>query len=102
MSDNAEEGIARIQAAASRSQPGGLPRHQARNIAYLDERIVIFILALACIGLAIIWTSVTSPLVIYGSFAVVIALTILWGVVRIKRIEKARQERARQASEWKS
>jgi len=105
MSGNAEEGIARIQAAAIKAQgtQGSLlQEHQKRSVAYLDERILIFILALALIGLMIVWATTTSPLVLYGSFAGVILLTILWGVSRAKSIERARQNRARQANEWQS
>lgn len=105
MSDNAEESIARIQAAATKAQgaQGGLlQEHQKRSADYMDERILIFILALALIGLMIVWATTTSPLVLYGSFTGVILLTVLWGVLRAKSIERARQNRAHQAKEWQS
>jgi Flp pilus assembly protein TadB len=103
MSDNAEAGIARIQAAAAKAQgtQGSLlQEHQKRSVAYMDERILIFILALAFIGLIVVWATTTSPLVLYGSFAGVILLTVLWGVSRARSIERARQDRERQAREW--
>jgi hypothetical protein len=41
MSDNAEEGIARTQAAVAKAAgAAGLKEHHNRNIAHLDERIV--------------------------------------------------------------
>ena len=50
MSDNAEEGIARAQTeAANAAGAAGLKEHHNRNPAYLDERIVIFILAIAAL-----------------------------------------------------
>ena len=99
MSDNAEEGIARTQVAAARTgSAGGLNKHHAWNVAYLDERIVVLLLAMAVIGLAIVWASATSPLVLYGSLIGVILLTIVWGIARIKRIEAIRRERLRQVA----
>lgn len=98
MSDNAEEGIARTQAAAARAKGAdGLREHQKWNIAYLDERILVFVLAIAFIGLIVLWATVKSALILYGSLAGVIILAILWGVARVKRIEKVRREREIQA-----
>jgi len=103
MSDNAEEGIARTQAAAAQaSGADGLKKHHAWNIAYLDERIVVFLLAVAIIGLAVLWASTTSALVLYGSLAGVILLIILWGIARFRRVEAIRRERSRQAASWQS
>jgi len=105
MSDNAEEGIARIQAAAAKSQGAqgdGLQKYQDRGIAYLNERILIFMFAIAFIGLIIVWAIATSPFVLYGSFAGVVLLIIMWGAARIKRIKRIEQERQRQAEKWKS
>ena len=73
MSDNAEEGIARIQAAAAQAKgTDGLKAHQKSTIAYLDERILFFILAVALIGLGIVWATTSSPLLRYGSFGALI------------------------------
>lgn len=102
---NAEEGIARAQAAAIKAhgtQGGKLREHQERSVAYLDERILIYVLAIAFIGLIAVWATTTSALILYGSFIAVILLTIVWGVARVKRIGRIRQERARQTKEWKS
>jgi len=101
MSDNAEEGIARIQAATAKAGgTAGLKEHHNRNIAYIDERIVVFILAIATIGLIVLWATSSSPLVLYGSFAGVILLTVLWGLVRIKRIEAMKRQREKEAKSW--
>ena len=102
---NAEEGIARIQAAAVKAQGtqgGKLREHQERSVTYLDERILTYVLAIAFMGLILVWATTTSPLVLYGSFAGVILLTILWGVTRVKRIGRVRQERERQSKDWQS
>jgi len=101
MSDNAEEGIARTQAAAAQAAgAGGLKKHHDWNVAYLDERIIVFLLAIAVIALVVLWTSATSALVLYGSLAGVILLAVLWGIARIKRLEAIRRERSRQAASW--
>jgi hypothetical protein len=103
MSDNAEIGIAKLQAAnAQASGAAGLQQHHGGTIAYLDERVLIFILAIAMIGLLVLWATAKSPLLLYGSLIVVILLTLLWGYARIKGIERKRRERAQQASTWKS
>jgi hypothetical protein len=103
MSDNAEEGIARTQAAAARAGgAGGLKKYHDRNVAYLDERIVVFLLTIAVIGLMVLWANATSALVLYGSLTGVILLSVLWGITRIKRLEAMRRERSRQAASWQS
>jgi hypothetical protein len=103
MSDNAEAGIARTQAAVAKSKgAAGLKEHHNWNIAYLNERILVSLMAIATLGLIVLWATATSKLVIYGSFAVVIALTFLWGFVRIKRIEADKRQQARQAESWQS
>jgi len=102
---NAEEGIARTQAAAIKAQgtQGGMLReHQEHIVAYLDERILIYVLAIAFMGLIVVWATTDSALILYGSFIAVILLTILWGVARVKRIDRTRQERAHQAKKWES
>ena len=100
---NAEEGIARTQAAAAKAGgAGGLKKHHDWTVAYLDERIVIFLLAIAVIGLMVLWANATSALVLYGSLAGVILLIVLWGIARIKRLESIRRDRLRQAASWQS
>ena len=101
MSDNAEEGIARAQASAAQSQgAAGLGKHHAGTIGYLNERIIVALLAMSILGLMVLWATAKSPLLLYGSFAGVIALILLWGYVRIRRIEATRRERAQQAQAW--
>ena len=105
MSDNAEEGIARAQASAARAQGNGgnqLRTHQNRGIAYLDERILTYILAIGLFGLAVLWAVSTSPMVIYGSFAGGILCIMLWGGLRIRRIKRLRRQRQQQAEQWRS
>jgi ABC-type transport system involved in cytochrome bd biosynthesis fused ATPase/permease subunit len=104
MSD-AEEGIARTQAAAIKAhgtQGGKLREHQEHSATYLDERILTYVFAIAFIGLIVVWATTTSALILYGSLAAVILLIVLWGVARVKRIERTRQERTRQTKEWES
>ncbi len=101
MSDNAEEGIARTQAAVAQAKGSdGLKDHHKWTIAYLDERIQVFILAIAVIGLGVVWATTTSPLLSYGSFGALILLTFLWGFARIKRIETTKRQRAELAESW--
>ena len=98
---NAEEGIARIQAAVAQAKGSeGLKEHHKWTIAYLDERILVFILAVAVIGLGIVWATTTSLLLLYGSFGALILLTFLWGIARIKRIEATKRQRAELAESW--
>ena len=101
---NAEEGIARTQTAAIKAQGtqgDQLRQHQQRSIAYLDERILTCLLALGFIGFVLVWATATSVIVLYGSIAAGIVLIVIWGVVRVKGIEKTRLERKRLSSEWK-
>ena len=103
MSDNAEEGIARTQAAVAQAKGSdGLKDHHKWTIAYLDERIQVFILAIAVIGLAVLWATTTSPLLHYGSFSVLILLIFLWGFTRVKRIEATKRQRAELAEFWQA
>jgi hypothetical protein len=103
MSDNAEEGIARIQAAVAQANGAdGLKEHHKWTVAYLDERILVFILSFALIGLGVVWATTASPLLRYGSFGVLILLTFLWGFVRIKRIETLKRQRAELAESWQA
>ena len=98
MSDNAEEGIARVQLA----QKDGLSKHHKRGAANLDDRTSTALLALAFLGLIVVWATASSPLIIYGSFAAAMLVTLLFGVVRIKRIQQVRKQRELQAKEAQS
>ena len=104
---NAEEGIARIQAAVAQARGSeGLKEHHKWTIAYLDERILVFILvfilAVAVMGLGVVWATTASPLLRYGSFGALILLIFLWGFVRIKRIETLKRQRAELAESWQA
>ena len=50
MSDNAEEGIFKAQAKSG----AGAGRHR-RSIAYLDDRILVYLIALGVVGLFVVW-----------------------------------------------
>jgi len=98
MSENAEEAIARVQLA----QKDGLKQVQKRGIENLDSRASTLLLALALLGLILVWATASSPYIIYGSFAALILIVILGGVIRIKRIEKLREQRELQVKEAQS
>ncbi len=99
---DSEHGIAQTQIEAARREGAdGLAKHQQRNIAYLDERVVLFACCLGMIGVFVLWATASSPWLLYGSFALVILLVVLWGYARMQRIERLRAERAREAENWK-
>jgi len=98
MSGNAEEGIARVQLA----QKDGLSKRHKRGAANLDDRTSTALLALAFLGLIVVWATASSPLIIYGSFAAAMLVTVLFGVIRIKRIQQVRKQRELQAKEAQS
>lgn len=105
MSNNAEDAIMRAQLAAAKAQGKDgvqVDDHHGNSVSYLNERIWIFLGGIAILGLVLIWATAESEVVIYGSFAGVIILTVLWGAARIKRLERQRREREQQAAEWKS
>jgi len=95
---NAEEGIARVQLA----QKDGLKQLQKRGIENEDSRTSTMLLALAFLGLLIVWATASSPYVIYGSFAALMLIVVLTGVIRVKRIQKIRELRQLQASHTSS
>lgn len=98
MSGNAEEGIARVQLA----QKDGLSKRHKRGAANLDDRTSTALLALAFLGLIVVWATASTPLIIYGSFAAAMLVTVLFGVIRIKRIQQVRKQRELQAKEAQS
>ena len=103
MSENAEEGIARAQAAAARSKGAdGLTLHHAGTVSYLNERIIVFLIAIGVCAIMVLWATAKSALVLYGSFAAVIALVLLWGYARVKRIEAVKQARTQEAQSWRA
>jgi len=96
MNNNAEEGIARVQARAAHeqlAQHDGLRENQKQNIAYLGERIYVYLFAIALLVLLFVWMNTSSVYIFYGSLSLVILFTLLWGVVRIKRIIRIREQR---------
>jgi hypothetical protein len=95
---NAEEGIARVQLA----QKGGLKKLQKRGIDNLNSRVSTLLLAFAFLGLILVWATSSSPYVIYGSFAALMLIVVLTGVIRVKRIQRLREQRALQAKEAQS
>jgi hypothetical protein len=102
---NAEQGIAQSQIEAARGEQGkadGLQKTQKRNIAYLDDRIFLYLGAIAFLGLLAVWATSTSALMLYGSLAAAILLTILWGLARVNRINRLSDERARQVQAMQS
>ena len=98
MSDNAEEGIARVQL----RQRDGLQKHQARGARNLDERSFSALLGLAFLGLLVVWATASSAYVSYASFAAAMLVTLLFGVLRIKRIQRIRAQRALQVKQTQS
>ena len=105
LSDNAEGGIARAQAAAAKASSArgdGLAGHQKRGIASLDERVLFFFFLIGIVALVAVWALTTSPLVQYGSLAGGILMIVLWGVMRLRRIGQIKKERAREADAWRS
>jgi hypothetical protein len=98
MSDNAEEGIARVQMA----QKDGQHDYHKRSVLYLNDRILTALFALAFLGLIVVWATAKSPLVIYGSLLASVLMAVLWGVVRIKRIQRIRTQRALQVQQMQS
>ena len=98
MSDNAEEGIARVQMA----QKDGLQNYHKRSVLHLDDRILTAIFALAFLGLIVVWATATSPYLLYGSLVAGILIIILWGVVRVKRIQLIREHRELQVKQMQS
>ena len=98
MSENAEEGIARVQI----GQKGGLKNHQERSTRNLDDRTFTSLFALAFLGLLVVWATASSPYLIYGSFGAVILVTLLFGAARIKRIRRVREQRELQVNRMQS
>ena len=92
MDDNAEDGILRAQMAGKE----GVRKRQKRSVAYLDERILTYLVAIVFLVLLVVWATAKSTLVVYASLAVAALMILFWGYLQIRRIEKTRTERARQ------
>ena len=90
---NAEEGIAKTQLKGD----AGVSSRQSWGIAYINERIFIYLGSIAFVGMCVVWAAAKSGWILYGSFALTILLVVLWGVARVKRLDRIKQERAEQA-----
>lgn len=102
---NAEQGIAQAQIEAARvqqEQADALQKHQKWSIAYLDDRIFLYLGALAFLGLLVVWATASSALILYGSLGVALLLTVLWGVARVSHMQRLSEERARQVQAMQS
>lgn len=102
---NAEHGVAQTQIEAARSGQGkadALQKHQKWSIAYLDDRIFLYLGALAFLGLLVVWATASSPLVLYGSLGIAILLTVLWGIARVNRTQRLNEARKRQVQAMQS
>lgn len=95
-----EQSISQAQIAAAKAQSkqdDGLQKHHNWTIANLDEQLYFYIGMIVVFGLLVLCIAVPSALVAYGSLGVIILLTVVWGVARIRRIERVRKERELQA-----
>ena len=98
---NAEHGIAQTQTTAARdklAETGGLQKQHKWSIAYLDERVFYYAGIILFLGLLVVWATASSTWVLYGSLLAAIGSIVLWGVARVKRMDRIRQERAAQAA----
>lgn len=103
MSDNAEAGIAQTKTIAAQTQGAdGLDQIHRTNIAYLNERIIVFLLVLTFLSLVLFWLTTNSALLTYGSFAVFVVIAISWGVIRIRKIQATRDQRDAIAKSYRS
>lgn len=98
---NEEQAIFQAQVAADQARLASgekLHDRHGSGISYLGERIFLYLGAIAFLGLIVLWATATSALVLYGSFACAILLVFAWGWLRLKRIARIKEERARQAA----
>ena len=103
MSDNAEEGIARAQAAAAKADTThGLTETHKRSIVNLNERILVNIGLILFVALVIFWAVTKSATLFYLSIACFILLAMLVGYIKIQSIYQTRSQRSEQAANWKS
>lgn len=97
MAGNTEEAIARGQTEAAYTQ--GLQKHHKSTIVYLGERTFIYMFALAFIGLVIVWATSSSLYITYVLFSIIILITLIWGLVRLKKIHKIKLKRESQVKQ---
>ena len=98
MTDNAEGGIATSQAQAAQSK--GLAAHHKSTIKTMDDRISVYLAALAVIALGVIWVAFPSPLIRYGSLVVGVFTVLFIAFMRVRNIKKLREARQQQAEQW--
>ena len=98
---NEEQGIFQAQIAADQARLARGEklddRHDA-SVAALGEKVFLYVGVLAFIGLMVLWATAKSALLLYGSLAGAILLIFAWGWLRLKRIARIREQRARQAA----
>ena len=98
---NEEQGIFQAQIAADKARLARGERLDDRHdasVATLGERVFLYFGFIAFIGLMVLWATAKSALLLYGSLVGAILLAIAWGWLRIRRIARIRQQRARQAA----
>ena len=100
MAGNTEEAIARVQAEAVHTK--GIQKHHKSTIVYLGERTFIYIFALAFISLVIIWATTSSSYITYVLLSIVLLIPLIWGLVRLKKIQKIKLKRELQVKEMQS
>ena len=102
---NQEQGIAQTRIAADQARLArGEKQHEGSHSSSRDfgERVFLYLGIIAFLGLIVLWATATSPLLLYGSFAFVLSLVFAWGWLRIGRIARTRDERARQVAVMKT
>jgi hypothetical protein len=102
---NGEQGIFQAQARAASEQlcgKDGMRDLQQRSSRYLDERIVVYLLALVMVGLFLLWMTTGSVLLTYGSLGLGIALILVWGWFQIRAAEKLQRARELQARSFEA
>ncbi len=105
MSDNAEEGIARAQAAAAKANNDcakAFTETHKRSIINLNERILVNVALILFIFLIIFWAITKSTIMFYLSMASMMLLAVLVGILKIRSIHGERSKRSEQATNWKS
>lgn len=100
MAGNTEESIARVQAEAVHTK--GIQKHHKSTIVYLDGRTFIYIFAIAFISLVIIWATTSSSYITYVLLSIVLLIPLIWGLVRLKKIQKIKLKRELQVKEMQS
>jgi len=96
MAGNTEEALARLQAEAANAQ--GVQKHHKSTLVYINERIFTYLFGIAFISFVIAWLTAPSYIT-YLFFAVVILIPLIWGQVRLKRIQNIKKKRELQVKD---